>query len=122
VGPSREQYEAPSFRVPETPDKAVGFQQAFLALRHFARRPGRQIEGFPSGPPSVRLMAASVVGQADVARLAGLPTATGVPAGFGPILVAVAQRDRDPAELATDGLASGPKFLGDRSWAHLRPR
>jgi hypothetical protein len=109
-------------RVPETPDVAVGFTQAFPALRHFARRPGRQIEGFPWGPLSVRLMAVSVVGQPDVARLAGLPTAIGVPAGFAPMLVAVAQRDRDPAELAVGGLATGPKFVGDQSWADLRLR
>jgi hypothetical protein len=45
-----------------------------------------------------------------------------VPAGFGPIFVAVAQGHRDRAERAADGLGGRPKFPGDRYCADLRPR
>jgi len=52
---------------------------------------------------------------------AGPPTATGTPpasvadllAGFGPVVAAVAQRDRDSAELTADKLEAGQKFLDD---------
>lgn len=86
-----------------TPKIAVNFGQPFLTLRHFARRPGRQIE-VPLGPPPEGLRAASVVGQGYTARLVGLSTTTGVPRGFGLIL---APRDRHSAELGPDGLGAG---------------
>jgi hypothetical protein len=65
--------------------------------------------GAPSGTPT----APSPVGPADVAEGVGPSAATDPLAGFGPILAAVAQRDRDAAEATADRVDTGRKFLDD---------
>jgi len=64
------------------------------------------------GAPSANSTAPSPVGPAGVDEGAG-PSPTDPLAGFGPILAAVAQRDRDSAEVTADRLDAGKKFLDD---------
>ena len=65
------------------------------------------------GAPSANSTAPSPVGPADVPEVAGPSAAADPLAGFGPILAAVAQRDRDAADASADRLDAGRKFLDD---------
>ncbi len=65
------------------------------------------------GTPSANSTVASPVRPAGVAEGTGLSTASDPLAGFGPILAAVAQRDRSAAEVSADRLDAGRKFLDD---------
>jgi hypothetical protein len=62
------------------------------------------------GAPSANSTTPSPVRPADVA---GLSTVADPLAGFGPILAAVAQRDRDAADAGADRLDARRKFLDD---------
>jgi hypothetical protein len=120
-GCSRDEGRVSPFRVPGTPNIAVGFGQAFLTLRQFARRPGEADRGVPMGT-TIRKADGGSCSWPGRRRESCRTAATGVSASFAPVLVAVPQRDRDSAELAAEGLAGGPTFLGDRPWADLRLR
>jgi len=65
------------------------------------------------GAPSANSTAPSPVGPADVPEVAGPSAAADPLAGFGPILAAVAQRDRDVADASAGRLDAGRKFLDD---------
>ncbi len=65
------------------------------------------------GAPSANSTAPGAVGPAEVAESV-VPSTAGDPlAGFGPILAAVAQRDRDAAGVSADRLDAGKRFLDD---------
>ena len=65
------------------------------------------------GALSANSTAPSPVGPADVAEGAVPSTAADPLAGFGPILAAVAQRERATADASADRLDGGRKFLDD---------
>jgi len=65
------------------------------------------------GAPSLNSTTSGPVGLANVIEGVGLSTATDPLAGFDPILAAVAQRDRDAAEITADRLDAGQKFLDE---------
>ena len=65
------------------------------------------------GVPAETPTASNAVGTDDVGEGAGTSIATDPLAGFAPVLAAVAQRDRDSAELTADLLQAGQKFLDD---------
>jgi hypothetical protein len=65
------------------------------------------------GAPSATQAVSSPVVPADVDLSGGPSAATDPLAGFGPLLAAVAQRDRDSADFTADQLDAGQKFLDD---------
>jgi hypothetical protein len=65
------------------------------------------------GAPSLNSTTSSPAGLASVIEGAGPSSATDPLAGLDPILAAVAQRDRDAAEITADRLDAGQKFLDD---------
>jgi hypothetical protein len=69
--------------------------------------------GVPMGAPVATQTVSGPVVQEEVAPRGGPSPATDPLADLGPLLAAVAQRDRDSAEFTADRIDAGQKFLDD---------